>query len=95
MKIFDDEEKNELFIQKGTELAKKTNGIFIVDEDKNKMDICLRGLIFESELVSYLKSTNVTTFSIRSIEQYISKVQDKVDVSTLALELELYKMLHM
>lgn len=92
--VFEDLQKNEIFNKKGKELTIRTKGIFRVEEDKKRMDTCLRGIIYESELVSFLKSINIPTFSIRILEAYINKVKDHIDINTVSLALELYKMLH-
>ena len=94
IKVFNDEEKNKTFNKKGTELVIKTQGKFRVEEDKKRMDICLRGLIYESELVDFLKSINITNFTIRNLEEYIKRFESDIDTNNLKLTLDLYKMLH-
>ena len=93
IKIFNDEEKNKLFNQKGTELLVLTNGMFRVEEDIDSMRLVLKGLILESELIETLHSMGITKHTLNDIENYANKLKNDIDVNLVLKAIELYKMI--
>lgn len=93
IKIFNDENKNIEFNQKGTELVILTDGIFRVEENIERMKLCLKGIILKSELVELLHEANITEHSLNDIEKYAKKYENDINVDIVKKAIYLYKML--
>lgn len=94
-KIFENEEKNKEFNEKGTELVILTNGKFRIEENKDSMKLVLKGLILESELIETLHKMGITEHTLTDIEEYANKVKEEIDVTIVLKAIELYKMLEL
>ncbi len=93
IKVFENEEKNKYFNQKGTELVVLTNGKFRVEENIDSMRLVLKGLILESELIETLHKMGITEHTLTDIEEYANKAKEEIDVTIALKAIELYKML--
>ena len=93
IRLFADDEKNKLFIEKGTELVVLTNGIFRLEENIDSMKLVLKGIILESELIETLHSMGIAKHSLDEIEMYANKFRDEIDVNIVLKSIELFKML--
>lgn len=93
IKVFNNEEKNNIFNQKGTELVVLTNGIFKLEENIDSMRLVLKGIILESELIEMLHSMGITEHTLTDIKTYANKFKEEIDVNIVLKAIELYKML--
>ena len=93
IKVFNDEEKNKVFNEKGTELVILTDGIFRVEENIDRMKLCLKGIILESELVRFLHEANISEHTLNDIKKYASKFENEINTDIVKKAIYLYEML--